>query len=256
MTSPVRHSSESWNPVERASLPANRVEKTFLHNDQEGQTYLHTGGGGQTLLSVNNSILLFAIFLSTFLLIGCEDTNESVVQPESFDDLIPFEVGNYWKYINMTYYPDDIPGLSEFEITVDTTVQIDDEIWYQFNLWEDLRRNTAEGIISRSAPDGDTHYVYHFPVEAGDVWFDSTNVSYLIVTETEIISVNEDLEVETGIFEDCIHYQSTETHYLPDSIDVVTKDEWIKQGLGIIKTINYSNWDSRSISELLEHNLE
>jgi len=216
------------------------------------------GWGAQTLPSANSSIILLAIFLFTFMLLGCGDVNEIVIPVETPLEIIPLAIGNMWVYEVIHYYNPDSLIRKEIEIwSADPVVIEGGESWYRMLIKSDedrwrYFRNTELGLEELISSMEIAGVLYKYPVNSADNW---SLGHYFLLLST--LSSEEEVEVDAGKFTHCIHYLQKQDividwqHYY---------ESWIKPDVGLIKSKRYTNnpylIDAFTEYQLIEYKLE
>ncbi|MGI6412633.1 MAG: hypothetical protein ACOXZ5_03045 [Syntrophomonadaceae bacterium] len=214
-------------------------------------------------MSLKSSLIFLSrlgfLCLILFLAAGCNteqnrtDNNDNEVSeaPANIKSYFPLTVGSTWVYQGEG---NEFASFSrEVLFAKNNLAQIKEDnggtvmaVVFQVND-EDITRVYFEGevynpenLLETNLPQNDNKTIIKAPIEVGTAWETSDGSS-------EIIDLKAKVHTPAGVFEDCLHVQTTGNDYLIN--------EFFKEGIGMVKR-EYISGDFRVTSSLQDYTIK
>ena len=198
------------------------------------------------------------------------------------DFYFPLAEGQYWRYV-MSYKTMDgtFKGIYAAENLKQT--RKNEELLYVRKLLDgslNYFRITAEGIVLvarektvnlKTEYTEEGHYIFHFPLQVGTEWHDSTISKALIKTgppqKTEfhivaeipvmasIASMTDTVRVPAGTFEKCMRVNivgdafTNAGNYVGLTVVKINETNWYAPGVGLVKSVRHESTKSKALDQ-------
>ncbi|MGI6414021.1 MAG: hypothetical protein GX550_04450 [Syntrophomonadaceae bacterium] len=214
-------------------------------------------------MSVKNSLILLSrlgfLCLILFLVAGCSteqnqadnNNNKASEDPVNIEAYFPLTVGSTWIYQGegneyasfsreVLFAKNNLAQIKEDNggTVIAMVFQVNDEditrIYFEGEVYN------PENLLETNLPQNDNKTIIKAPIEVGTAWETSNGSS-------EIVDLKAKVDTPAGVFENCLHVQTTGDDYLIN--------EFFKEGIGMVKR-EYITGDFQVTSSLQEYTIK
>jgi len=186
--------------------------------------------------------LIVIIFIS-----GCKKKENSESGPSGVTNssITPLKNGNTWTYRDITLPQQDTMNLTHW-ISGDT--MIGSELWFREYVASDssnyiYTKNKSDGQHYYIQPDDIDYLIYKYPATVGDIYYVDNGLDTL-----QVLNTDTSITVPAGTFS-CYEYKEF-------SLSAYYALYFVSPGNGFIKSMNFSNGNLHSTTELISYHLE